>query len=174
MTSQINEYKNLENHMAFTCELGIAHWLQDNFHPLIAKYVYMCYVVNTSNQTMESGFLDASSDGQLGEHLASYGDGGQLTLKHRLEPRQVIDQLLDVVLWFNKPLSVHCDFIDVITEAFTKAGTNPSEQNAGPQLHRSSVTNSRALTLRGASNGCPNTGSTLTGCSEKAARSWQR
>ena len=87
MSNQIKEYEELENSMTFSCELLLYYWLIDNFHPVIARYVYMAnYVVPASNQSSEpGGYLDASSDWQLANHRPSYADGSTLTLKCRVD-----------------------------------------------------------------------------------------
>ncbi len=82
------------------------NWLEKNFHPIVARYQYMLYIVQVTNQNLEDGFLDVSSEDQIAEHMRSYAGGGVLHPKARTNDRELLKLLIAQVTRLALPINV--------------------------------------------------------------------
>ena len=99
----------------------LRNWLEENFHPMMARYQYMEYVVAASNQNISDGFLDASSDAQIAEHIASYGQGGKLRLKSNSSISSLIHRLISQVQLLVRPISELVEILLTLIRGFIDA-----------------------------------------------------
>ena len=99
----------------------LRNWLEENFHPMMARYQYMEYVVAASNQNISDGFLDASSDAQIAEHIASYGQGGKLRLKSNSSISRLLNRLISQVQLLVRPISELVEILLTLIRGFIDA-----------------------------------------------------
>ena len=107
----VTEYNMAVQRLTTNIDLALRHWLETNFHPLIARYHYMWYVVDASNQNARDGYIDASSNAQLWQLKDSYADGKQLRLTNRVNDGDCITLLANAFARFAPTVKTHVTWI---------------------------------------------------------------
>ena len=107
----VTEYNMAVQRLTTNIDIALRHWLETNFHPLIARYHYMWYVVDASNQNARDGYIDASSNAQLWQLKDSYADGKQLRLTNRVNDGDCITLLANAIARFAPTVKTHVTWI---------------------------------------------------------------
>ncbi len=112
----VEDYNHILTNIPINIDIALRNWLEAHFHPLIARYHFMLYVVQATNQRADFGFLDASSNAQLYDYLNDYGGGGVLLLKDRRDERDCLNLLTDQFARFARPISHHVNWIRALID----------------------------------------------------------